>query len=48
MSDSESGKSKEALNEADLSREIEDKCYKAFVAFDPDGNGGQVKSDQIK
>ena len=34
MSDSDSGKSKEELNEADLARDIEDKCYKAFVAFD--------------
>ena len=48
MSDSESGKSKEELNEAELSRDIEDKCYKAFLAFDADGTGGQVKSDQVK
>ena len=49
MSDSDKdGSGKEELNEADLAREIEGKCYKAFVAFDPDGNGSQVKSDQIK
>ena len=46
MSDSDkSGDDKEQLNEADLARDIEDKCYKAFLAFDPDGTGGQIKSD---
>ena len=49
MSDSDKdGSDKEELNEEDLSREIEGNCYKAFQAFDPDGNGGQIKSDQFK
>ena len=48
MSDSDKDGSKEELNEEDLAREIEGKCYKAFIAFDQDGNGSQVKSDQIK
>ena len=47
MSDSDDDKKPE-LNEADLARDIEDKCYKAFVALDSDGTGGKVKSDQIK
>ena len=48
MSDSDDKGSKEELNEADLARDIEDRCYKAFQAFDPDGNGGAVKSDQVQ
>jgi Ca2+-binding EF-hand superfamily protein len=26
---------------------IEDKCYKAFIDFDREGNGGQINSDQV-
>ena len=44
MSDSD-GDKPEPISEAELTKEIEDKCYKAFIDFDQDGNGGQVKSD---
>ena len=36
------------LTEVQLVREIEDKCYKAFMDFDREGNGGQIKSDQVQ
>jgi hypothetical protein len=46
MSDSD-GDKPEPKSEAELIKEIEDKCYKAFIDFDTNGNGGQVKSDQV-
>ena len=46
MSD-DGGSDKEPITEADLAREIEDKCYKAFITFDQEGSGGEVKSDDI-
>ena len=33
------------LTEEDVAREVEDKCYKAFQAFDQEGSGGEVKVD---
>ena len=34
-------------NEAEIKKEIEDKCLKAFIDFDREGTGGQVNSDQV-
>ena len=39
MSDSE-GDKPEPKSEAELVSEIEEKCYKAFIDFDEEGNGG--------
>ena len=36
------------MTEVELVREIEDKCYKAFMDYDKEGNGGQIKSDQVQ
>ena len=47
MSDDESDKEPE-VTEEDVAREIEDKCYKAFKAFDQEGSGGEVKSEQVR
>ena len=48
MSDNGSSDGKEpAMSEADITKEIEDKCYKAFIDFDREGNGGQINSDQV-
>jgi len=49
MSDNEKGDSGDEapITEADLARDIEDKCYKAFLTFDTEGNGGEIKSDQV-
>ena len=49
MSDSGSEKSGEPeVTEEEVAREVEDKCYKAFQAFDQEGSGGEVKSDQVR
>ena len=40
MSDSEEEEQAAPKNEIELVREIEDKCYKAFMDFDREGNGG--------
>lgn len=49
MSESDKGGSDEEspITEADLARDIEDKCYKAFLTFDQEGSGGEIKSDQV-
>ena len=36
------------VTEEEVAREVEDKCYKAFQAFDTEGNGGEVKVDQVR
>lgn len=47
-SDKDSGSDKDApITEAELAREIEEKCYQAFLAFDQEGNGGAIRSDQV-
>ena len=48
MSDSEGEDKENQMTEAELTKEIEDKCYKAFIDFDQEGNGGQIKSDQVQ
>ena len=40
MSDSEGEEKPEQKTEAELTKEIEDKCYQAFIDFDQEGNGG--------
>tara|TARA_B110001450_G_C17452426_1_gene412606 strand:- start:509 stop:631 length:123 start_codon:yes stop_codon:yes gene_type:complete len=40
MSDSEGDEQKEQRSEADITKEIEEKCFKAFIDFDEEGNGG--------
>jgi len=45
MSDSEGDEEK--ITEAELARQIEEKCYKAFLTFDKEGSGGEIKSDQV-
>ena len=46
MSDSEGGDDeKPQISEAELRKEVEDKCFKAFIDFDEEGNGGQIKSE---
>ena len=49
MSDDGSDNSGEPeVTEEEVAREVEDKCYKAFQAFDQEGSGGEVKSDQVR
>ena len=48
MSESEGEDKENQMTEAELTKEIEDKCYKAFIDFDQEGNGGQIKSDQVQ
>jgi len=48
MSDSGSENEEPKLTEEDVAREVEDKCYKAFQAFDQEGSGGEVKVDQVR
>ena len=47
MSDSE-GEEKEQLTEEQIVKDIEEKCYKAFMDFDQEGNGAMIKSDQVQ
>ena len=48
MSDSERDDDQQApQSEVEIIRDIEDKCYKAFMDFDKESNGGQIKSDQV-
>ena len=35
------------ITEADLRREIEEKCFKAFREFDDGENSGEIHSDQV-
>ena len=35
------------MSEQEIKKMIEDKCYKAFIDFDREGNGGQINSDQV-
>ena len=53
MSDNESDKSggsddEPKLTEVEIKRLVEEKVYKAFMEFDVDGTGSQIKSDQVK
>ena len=48
MSDEGSGDDEPKVTEEEVAREVEDKCYKAFQAFDTEGNGGEVKVDQVR
>jgi hypothetical protein len=49
MSDSGDGDDdKPQISEAELRKEVEDKCFKAFIDFDEEGNGGQIQSDKVK
>ena len=45
--DGDSGSTDEGLKltEADVARDIEEKCYKAFIKFDSEGRGREVRSD---
>ena len=40
MSDSDGDEKKEEKSEADIIKETEEKCFKAFIDFDEEGNGG--------
>ena len=46
MSDSEDS-AKSVKDEAEVRKEIEDKCWEAFMAFDEEGSG-EIASDQFK
>merc|ERR1712147_268525 len=46
-SDNDASGSDVKKSEEELTKELEDKCQEAFMAFDKEGNG-YVKSDQIK
>ena len=53
MSDKDSDKSgsdddEPKLTEIEIKRLVEEKCYKAFLEFDSEGTGSQIKSDQVK
>jgi len=45
MSEDGSNDSEPEVTEEEVAREVEDKCYKAFQAFDQEGSGGEVKVD---
>ena len=47
MSDSE-GEEQEQLTEEQIVKDIEEKCYKAFMDFDEEGSGALIKSDQVQ
>ena len=40
MSDSDGDEEKDQRTEEDIMKEVEEKCYKAFIDFDEEGNGG--------
>jgi len=46
MSDSEDS-AKSVKDEGEVRKEIEDKCWDAFMAFDEEGTG-EIASDQFK
>ena len=46
MSDSEDSE-KEVRDEAEVRKEIEEKCFEAFMAYDEEGTG-EIASDQFK
>ena len=46
MSDSEDSE-KSVKDEAEVRKEIEEKCFEAFMAFDEEGSG-EIASDQFK
>jgi len=48
MSDDGSSDDEPQVTEEEVAREVEDKCYKAFQAFDQEGSGGEVKVDQVR
>lgn len=39
-SDGDGDEEKDQRTEADIIKEVEEKCYKAFIDFDEEGNGG--------
>ena len=47
MSDSDDKSEEPKITEAELRREIEEKCFKAFREFDTEENQGEIKSDQV-
>ena len=52
MSDNESGSDHEEqapqLTEEEIIAQVSEKVFEAFKVFDPEGNGGQVKTDQLR
>ncbi len=36
------------ITEEEIVKDIQEKCYKAFIQFDQEGSGSQIKSDQVK
>ena len=46
-SGSSDGDKEPVKSEAEIKKEIEDKCLKAFIDFDREGTGGQINSDQV-
>ena len=45
MSDNEGSDEEPKLTEEEIVKQVTEKCFEAFKQFDPDGNGGHVKSD---
>ena len=48
MADGESSEEEPKMTEEEIVKMVTEKVFDAFKQFDPDGNGGQVKSDCIK
>lgn len=52
MSDNESNSNHEdegpKLTEEEIVKMVSEKIFEAFKVFDPEGNGGQVKTDQLR
>ena len=46
MSDSEESE-KDVLDEAQIAKEVEEKCWESFLSFDLDGSG-QIQSSEFK
>ncbi len=44
---SDAGKKEDVKDEVQLAKEIEEKCWEAFLAFDKDGSG-QINSGEVK
>lgn len=52
MSDNDSANKSEddtpQLTEEEVVAQVSEKVFEAFKVFDPDGNGGQIKTDQLR
>ena len=48
MADGDSSEEEPKMTEEEIVKSVTEKVFEAFKQFDPEGNGGQVKSDVIR